>query len=1029
MVCQPRTRTYGAQRRRGLVIAVLVAGAVTAARAEEPQAPQPDARAYYLGEVDSATLEARIRAATGGRPVQATLDARNNRLVVRGDERLHAAVAGALRDLAQAAPAPANPPVRVAQLDARQPASPPPANGAPAAAPASAAPEAKSAAQSATLRLTQISAEDFHARLQTTFNRPLPLLSEPRSQWLRFAIELPSEPAVMAAVDRQTGTVRLDGRPEQLAAWRRIVEALDAPNDPQANPAYVAVGPRAAPQVRQSVAMLLAQNTTGGAGQAPSADAEGAAALTNLAGALLGPVQVENIEGTDIFIIRGNPRDTEKVREVIRQIEAMSQVEPPKVAVVSLKNADGVAMAALLNRAFGPPTTGPTLASYYGTPLVLPLSNPNAVFVAAAPLTFDRVMEVIRELDQQQTEAGSQFEIFRLERASAEDIENVLEDLLALDDDETATLGVKALVFADARSNSVLVRAAPRAMEEARRLIRELDQVSAASAVLKVFPVENGDAVALVDTLESLFGAVDQGDNAQAGVFQLRLSVDERTNSIIAAGSQEELLVVETILLRLDSEEARQRRNQVYKLKNASAEDVALSLQQWLQQERDVRETGPGVVSPFTQLEREVVVVPDIGSNSLIVSATPRYYDEIARIIEQLDEQAPMVLIQVLIGEVRLGDADEFGVELGLQDSALFDRSLLGDISNITTTTQTTSAGGAVTSVTQQSIQNASLNPGYNFGNPQQGIPNSGSDRSLATSGIVAAQGLSNFAVNRLNPDLGFGGLVLSASSESVSMLLRALQESRRLEVLSRPQIMALNNQIGRAFVGEIVPFVTGQTVPVVGSFPINQITREPVGLRLEVRPRISPDGLVVMEVFAEKSELGRIADGVPVGFAQNGDPINVPRVNATQAQTVVSAVSGQTVVLSGLLTKRDEAIHRRVPLLADIPLLGNLFRYDLSTTRRTELLIILTPHIVRSRYESEMLKQTESARMSWCLSDVVDMHGPAGLRSRLDPLGAAEAQAVYPGMPGATDGFVAPELAPQPDEYVVPQEQMPPPR
>ena len=72
-----------------------------------------------------------------------------------------------------------------------------------------------------------------------------------------------------------------------------------------------------------------------------------------------------------------------------------------------------------------------------------------------------------------------------------------------------------------------------------------------------------------------------------------------------------------------------------------------------------------------------MVVVAEIASNSLIVSATPAYYEELEGIIQQLDEQAPMVMIQVLIGEVRLGDADEFGVELGLQDSVLFDRSLL----------------------------------------------------------------------------------------------------------------------------------------------------------------------------------------------------------------------------------------------------------------------------------------------------------------------------------------------------------------
>lgn len=907
-------------------------------------------------------------------------------------------------------------------------------------------PDASQAPQSATLQLRAVTPEQLHARLRTAFDRPLPVLSEPGDVWLRFSIELPGEPPLLAAINRQTGEVRLDGQPAQLAAWRTIIEALDATAsaaaDDESATTYVAVSPQAAPQVRHSMALLVAQLNDADGDDADQdgddpllAQAPGAApdnvAIAAAVDSLLGPVQVTNIEGTNIFIIRGNPREVARVRAVIRQIEELTRTAPPKVTIVPLEHVDAVAMAALVNQAFGPSETGPSLGSYYGVPLVLPLRDPNAIFVAAGTSAYDAVLDVIQTLDQKQAEAESQFEIFRLKKAAAEDIEEVLEDLLELDEDELGTLGARAVVFADARSNSVLVRAGPRAMEEIRRLIGELDQASAASAVLKVFPVEHGDAVSLQETLEALFGAADDG--GQAGVFSLRLSVDERTNSIIAAGSEDELLVVETIILKLDSESSRQRINRVYRLQNASAEFVAESLQQWLQQERDVRETRPGVVSPFTQLEQEVVVVPDLGSNALIVSATPQYFEEITRIISDLDKQEPMVLIQVLIGEIRLGDADEFGVELGLQDSALFDRSLLGDIENITTTTQTTSPGGAVTSVTQQEIQRATLTPGYNFGNPALGLPNSGSNNSLATSGITAAQGLSSFALNRINPDLGFGGLVLSASSESVSMLLRALQESRRLEILSRPQIMALNNQFGRAFVGESVPTIVGvsQANNIVAT-PINEIAYRDVGLGLRVRPRISPDGLVVMEVYAEKSELGRVADGVPITIAPNGDSINAPRIAVTFAETVVSAVSGQTVILSGLLTKRDEAVHRRVPLLADIPLVGDLFRYDLSTTQRTELLIVLTPHVVRSRAEAEKLKQVESSRISWCLSDVVDMHGRTGLRSRNDPLGAAEAEAIYPGMPTPAEGFAAPEplLAPTPSEMrvpAVPQESLPP--
>jgi type II secretion system protein D len=542
------------------------------------------------------------------------------------------------------------------------------------------------------------------------------------------------------------------------------------------------------------------------------------------------------------------------------------------------------------------------------------------------------------------------------------------------------------------------------------------------SAQIKVFTIENGDAVALAEMLRGLFGSPSGGggQGGQGGgggggqanpnnqIFSLRFEVDERTNSIIVAGSSDELLVVEAVLFRLDGAESRTRVNRVYKLKNAAAEQVAQALQEWLRQKREVEATAPGVASPFQQLEREVVVVAEINSNSLIVSATPHYYQEITQIVNQLDEQAPMVMIQVLIGEVRLGDADEFGVELGLQDSVLFDRSLIDPTNFVTTNSNviTQNAGGANTQVNQQIIQSAPLTPGFNFGDPSRPLGNNGSTNAIANAARVGAQSLSSFSVGRVDPDLGFGGFVLSASSKSVSMLLRALQESRRLDVLSRPQIMALDNQEGRAFVGEIVPIITFSSLTQFGA-PQNSISPTPVGLELRVRPRISPEDLVVMEVLAAKRELGPLDQGVPISVAPNGDPIRVPRINSIEAQTTVSAVSGQTVILSGLITKRNEELHRRVPLLADVPLVGDLFRYDTSKQVKSELLIVMTPTVVRSRYDSDRLKQIESSRMSWCLSDVVTVHGAVGLRSDNDLLGGAEAMTVMP--PVIADGELVP--------------------
>jgi hypothetical protein len=258
----------------------------------------------------------------------------------------------------------------------------------------------------------------------------------------------------------------------------------------------------------------------------------------------------------------------------------------------------------------------------------------------------------------------------------------------------------------------------------------------------------------------------------------------------------------------------------------------------------------------------------------------------------------------------------------------------------------------------------------------------------------VGAQGLSNFAVNRVDPALGFSGFVFSASSDAVSMLLRALQEKRRLEVLSRPQIMALDGQQGSVQVGQDVPTIQGVSLTQFGQ--TNNIVYRSVGLILQVIPRISPDGLVVMQILANKSQVSN-DPGIPISIATGGQVVTAPRIDVSQALTTVSAVSGQTVVLGGLIETGKNDIHRRVPIIADIPLIGDLFRYDSVSEERRELLIILTPQIIYTKMDSDLTKQIESSRMSWCLSDVINMHGEAGLRSRCDEWYDGEMESVFP--------------------------------
>jgi type II secretory pathway component GspD/PulD (secretin) len=401
---------------------------------------------------------------------------------------------------------------------------------------------------------------------------------------------------------------------------------------------------------------------------------------------------------------------------------------------------------------------------------------------------------------------------------------------------------------------------------------------------------------------------------------------------------------------------------------------------------------GGALLSPFEQIEHQVVVVAEPVSNSLIVAATPRYFEEIKKLVEDLDKRPPMVLIQVLIAEVDLTNNDEFGVEFGLQDKVLFNRGI-------------------------PSTTGGTLSPGFLFNTDALG------NQTVASPQIVGGQSLTNFGVGRTTTN-GFGGLVLQASSESVSVLIRALQARQRVEILARPQIQTLDNQTAYINVGQSVAQIMGVTSTTYGQ--TNNIQYTNTGIIMGVTPRISPDGIVVMEIDANRSELGAEADGTPIFVSSTGQIIRAPRVNQQLAQTTISATDGQTVILGGLISRQQTDIHRQVPYLGDVPVLGKLFRFDTKETRKTELLIIMTPHVIRTTEDAEAVKRVEAARMHWCLADVVEMVGESGLRNRKDDWPDSETKVIYPdgdprtqGGPPSPAPLRVPAPAPTPPEAI----------
>jgi len=979
---------------------------------------------------------------------------------------------------------------------------------------------------------------ELSRQVYRTFKARARLIDAGRNQLPAFTIETPTDDkaapksSITIAIDETNDELLIDGSQREADAAVQLLRTLDRPLDTAA-PAQIT---STTPYVCQIAAQLPEEFERIRTAQAELAEdefdpnwvaqadpestpADGAAQdparpgvrglapnmppeLGDLIGNLKAEVIIVPVPDLGALSVIGNKADVDQVIKVIRELEKLSEATEPKVHLLYLKNVDAESLAELLTTVYeslsqfpGPATQPRQNAA------ILPITKPNSLLIIAPEVDLQRILELAEELDRP-VDPLTEFQVFRLKSAIASQVEELITNFY----EERGPLGSKVLVVADARANTVVVRAQPRDLDEITALIRKLDRDDPAainqlrifplknavatemsavmnaaiqsviapptagtgggnqfgqqglnpgqvdeqfrtvkSAVLqlfnpdgkgdkirsgiladiritpdarvnslivsaseqsmgliaelirqldqptttvseiKVFTLANADAELMVQQLNALFNNQQQGQgqgnqrganlgialegaaDSSSSLVPLKFSVDKRTNSVIAVGARDALGVVEAILLRLDESDLRARQNVVIRLQNSQATLIAQSIAQFYQSQREIAQADPNLMSSVEQMEKEVVVVPDTTNNSLLLSATPRYFKNIENMILKLDAAPRQVIIQALLVEVELQNTDEFGVELGFQDPILFQRSVLDQ--PVVNTVTTTAPNG--TQTTSNTILSQSGQPGFNFNNPSLPLGN-----NLASSpASLASQGLTNFSLGRINSELGFGGLVLSAGSDSVNVLIRALSAHRKIRVLSRPQIRALDNQMAEIFSGQNIPIVTGFTANGTTGVNTPTVTQRDAGVQLQVMPRITADGNVVMQLYAQRSQYRQ--QGVPLSTDVTGRTVTSPILDISRLQTTISVPTGNTVVIGGLINQRDESFTNKAPFLSEIPLLGHLFRFDSRSTRRVELLVFLTPRIISGALDEETIKDVEMGRIHFIESEAEELHGP----------------------------------------------------
>ena len=442
------------------------------------------------------------------------------------------------------------------------------------------------------------------------------------------------------------------------------------------------------------------------------------------------------------------------------------------------------------------------------------------------------------------------------------------------------------------------------------RIIRRIDQVG--DQDVEIVPLHDASASEIVRVLNSLY----QGNAAAAeGGSPMKVVADERSNSVLISGDQNQRLRVRALVAHLDTPLEQGGDTRVRYLHYADADKIAPKLKEQITgiAQADAAKGGaqgaaPGGGSPQAQAEKNSLIWADPQNNALVITAPPKVMRQIMAIVDKLDIRRPQVLVESIIADVDVTKDAELGVNW----------AAYGTGSNVP-------AAGFVSPVGGTSIVD------------------------LAT----AIENPANVTSTLLNgTTLGVGRI--GSGSVNFAAVLRAIQSDAHTNVIATPSAMTMDNQEAQLKVAQEVPFVTGQfsntgTATNGAVNPFQTIQREEVGTILKVTPTISPEGTAVMlKLSIESSSIGQ----KPAGAVDL----------VTNKRTVTTSVlieDGGVVVLGGLTQNNNQRQESRVPLLGAIPIIGLAFKTRSATVEKDNLMIFIRPKILRDQaqaaYETDL--------------------------------------------------------------------------
>ena len=515
-------------------------------------------------------------------------------------------------------------------------------------------------------------------------------------------------------------------------------------------------------------------------------------------------------------------------------------------------------------------------------------------------------------------------EIFRLRNIEAAQAVETLRPLVSAEGTVTANRNANSLIVVDFADNIARVR----------QLIASIDRQSQTNQIVYL---RNAGAREIATSLSTL-----AGQNSGVSV-----SAVDSSNALTFSGEPGAVARLVAIARDLDARAVNAADIRVYWLEHADAEQLLPVLQQLLGQPvtqgtsapsflrgQEGEGTGAGPATPAPApvsnagsgenngIARRgpAVVARYPGTNAIVIAASADVQRQLGEVIRQLDTRREQVLVEAIIVEIGDNAAKRLGVQflLGGKDAPFLASSYSNAVPNILT------VGGAI----------ANYELGRTTTTSTDGTVTTTVDRPLG-------EGITEAAVSSiLQANGGFAGAIIDVGRNAVfGAILNAVRSDTESNLLSTPSIMTLDNQEAKLLVGQEVPVTTGERLSQNFDNAFRTVERQNVGIQLDVKPQVNSSGSIKLFLRQEVSSIaGPVAP-------RSADLI----INKREFKTTLTVDDGDIVAIGGLLDENERRTIERIPVLSDIPVVGNLFKSRSRQRGKTNLMVFIRPTIVRT--------------------------------------------------------------------------------